>query len=173
LLEDKKESTAPDLRSSMSSSELLCWYAPGEELCWKTFQRCLPFDGGSPWESYSEGWPSAGFFDLSSGTVYLLSQSELPTGGDASLSMLWPTPLADGDRKTMFQQGGTPLGVAARKAEARRLFPTPTATDWKGSTRPEHRRRTLSAEKGICGGRLNHRFVSWLMGFPLDYLDLP
>ena len=32
---------------------------------------------------------------------------------------LWPTPVGDGDRQTMFKQGGMPLGVAARR------WPTP------------------------------------------------
>ena len=36
----------------------------------------------------------------------------------------WPTPVADGDRTTNYQQGGTSLGFAARNPE---LWPTPRA----------------------------------------------
>ena len=39
---------------------------------------------------------------------------------------LWPTALADGDRRTMFAQGGEPLGHAVR-------WPTPCASDGQGS----------------------------------------
>ena len=43
------------------------------------------------------------------------------TGYLSEMIGLFPTPVADGDRQTNYQQGGTALGVAAR------MFPTPRA----------------------------------------------
>ena len=51
-------------------------------------------------------------------------------------------------------------------------WPTPSATDWKGSTTAEQRRRQLSAAPGIVGGKLNPEWVEWLMGFPPGWTDL-
>jgi len=63
---------------------------------------------------------------------------------------------------------------------ARSLWPTPTATMYKGSSKNamvrksgksrERDRLDFAAEKGT--GSLNPTWVEWLMGFPLDWLDL-
>ena len=48
------------------------------------------------------------------------------TGGIRNLAAearMFPTPVADGDRQTNYQQGGTALGVAAR------MWPTPTSSE--------------------------------------------
>ena len=61
------------------------------------------------------------------------------TGSDArSLNLadstrLWPTPVADGDRRTNYKQGGSSLGYAARN-----LLPTPSATKiWPNTANTE------------------------------------
>jgi len=73
---------------------------------------------------------------------------------------LWPTALAAGDRKTMFKQGGEPLGCAVR-------WPTPTV---KGN----HNKAGLSSKAGdglatAAGGCLNPAWVELLMGFPVGW----
>jgi hypothetical protein len=46
---------------------------------------------------------------------------------------LWPTPVADGDRRTNYKQGGTNLGYAVRN-----LLPTPSATKiWPNTANTE------------------------------------
>ena len=53
--------------------------------------------------------------------------------------------------------------------------PTPSATDWKGSSKAGQRRRQLTdPEKGIipCGGKVNPEFSEWLMGWPIGWTGL-
>jgi len=67
------------------------------------------------------------------------------------------------------------------------MFPTPTARDYKGGyrteslTRKDGKSRAVDAlpnavlgGKGVetATGQLNPAWVCWLMGYPLDYLDL-
>src|SRR6185437_3380729 len=54
---------------------------------------------------------------------------------------------------------------------ARAMWPTPAATDWKGSSKMGQRRGQLS-EAAALGGQLNPTWVEWLMGFPLGWTDL-
>ena len=51
------------------------------------------------------------------------------------------------------------------------VFPTPSVTDPKGSSREGQRRGQLSEAVAI-GGQLNPTWVEWLMGFPLGWTDL-
>lgn len=79
---------------------------------------------------------------------------------------LWPTPLADGDRRSNYAQGGTSLGYAVRN------WPTPTCHDSKGS----EAKRGKNAQGGptlteTVGGPLNPGFVEWLMGWPIGWTD--
>jgi hypothetical protein len=58
-------------------------------------------------------------------------------------------------------------------------WPTPTSRDWRSEKcspefyeerEMETQGKTLAWE---IGGALNPQFVSWLMGFPLDWCDMP
>lgn len=87
--------------------------------------------------------------------------------------LLWPTPVADGDRTTNYAQGGTSLGFAAR------MWRTPQAGEGNGGGQdPEHRkagghsvylRDQVATAEG--GGSLNPTWVEWLMGFPPGWTD--
>jgi len=107
--------------SGLSSPGAYAFYTQDSSLP-KMFQLCL--DG--EWDVFSQTFTRAGI--MLGGTV-----SQLPplvpltkeTGSSSSRGPntegMWPTPCADGDRATMFKQGGMPLGVAVRR------WPTPTA----------------------------------------------
>jgi hypothetical protein len=88
---------------------------------------------------------------------------------------LWPTPTATlgdkGGRVTLrkSREGGTLI-----EAVSARLMPTPSATDWKGSSAPGQRRGQLTdPEKAViqAGGPLNPTWVEWLMGLPIGWSD--
>ena len=62
------------------------------------------------------------------------------------------------------------------------LFPTPTATDYKGAPGVSLKKRAEKSKRGVrlpeelarCGdtGRLNPTWVEWLMGWPLGWTNL-
>ena len=65
-----------------------------------------------------------------------------------------------------------PVRPPAAKVAAARSIPTPSANDWKGSSKPGQRRRQLTdPQKGVipAGGALNPPWVAWLMGFPIGW----
>lgn len=79
---------------------------------------------------------------------------------------LWPTALADGDRKAMFKQGGEPLGHAVR-------WPTPCSRDYRSGTgctaKTQAKRRGSPQPPEVVGGCLNPAWVELLMGFPVGW----
>ena len=145
--------------------------------CWRTCQATLVSD----LDRYSQTWPRAGM--TLNGTAYLQQPSAPRTSAtEYSLSLhaqTWPTPTAH-----MAKEGGHP-------AEGRRntptltfqaLWPTPTASSWgnEGSRNllqknveageiTEAEKRQMSAGNG---GKLNPKWVEWLMGFPTGWTDL-
>jgi hypothetical protein len=107
-----------------------------EAFLWRTSQLSLLED----LTVYAETWPRAG--TMRSGIAYQRPASAprtyatefslsriAPTlvDGPTNTEGLVPTPVADGDRRTMFAQGGMPLGVAVR------MVPTPTVGDSKSA----------------------------------------
>ena len=98
--------------------------------------------------------------------------------------MKWPTPSAqtfdqspavfDARRERLKAKGINGNGAGRLLAvEVRRSWPTPSATDHKGSSQPGQRRGQLTEplEPG-SGGRLNPRWVEALQGFPLGWTCL-
>ena len=96
----------------------------------------------------------------------------------------WPTPSAqifdqspevfDARRERLKRRGVNGNGAGRLLAvEVRRSWPTPSATDHKGSSKPGQRQGQLTEplEPG-SGGRLNPSWVEALQGFPLR-LDSP
>ena len=151
--------------SGLSSPGAYAFYSQGSSLP-KTFQLCL--DG--EWDVFSQTFTRAGI--MLGGTV-----SQLPplvpltkeTGSSSSRGPntegMWPTPCADGDRATMFKQGGMPLGVAVRR------WPTPTAQDAKNNGSKSQRQRNTKPLNAEVGGKLNPTWVEWLMGFVSGHTD--
>jgi len=97
-------------------------------------------------------------------------------------SGLWPTPTGQdnpqvrGVGKTIGTKRGTTLGGAVR------MWPTPTASDYKGSgptvvrkdgkNRLNDRPDYATEQRAQNGGQLNPTWVEWLMGFPTGWTDL-
>jgi hypothetical protein len=145
----------------------------------RTCQRSLV--GG--WMSYSGPWPLSGM--MRAGEVCEHQRWVRPTvesGGSASAG--WPTPAAqtfdqspevfDARRSRLKAKGINGNGAGRLLAvEVRRSWPTPSATDHKGSSKPGQRRGQLTEplEPG-SGGRLSPSWVEALQGFPLDWTSL-
>lgn len=96
---------------------------------------------------------------------------------------MWPTPQARD-----FRTGDNPDGARAQRKLAQgwsqnlndvvRIFPTPTRRDYKGSTEArrdiDHPRHNDSLDSAVetSDGRLNPRFVEWMMCWPLGHTEL-
>ena len=91
---------------------------------------------------------------------------------------MWQTPIANdaiARKKGNWNSRGEPKLSAQVK-----MWPTPSATDYKGSVtqslvmeRLEHPRGVRLPEelvrRGETGGQLNPAFCEWLMGFPIGH----
>ena len=100
----------------------------------------------------------------------------------ATAAQLWPTPCTTDAANVPYQKGKHgqryPMLLGAVRPET--MWPTPPAiTDtggaamckWGGSgARAKLRTMTTSQE---LNGALNPQWVSWLMGYPVDWCDLP
>jgi hypothetical protein len=98
---------------------------------------------------------------------------------------LWPTPLTSDAKRSRSRSGakiendrrdGRGLDLATEVA-MRKQWPTPTAMDCRSSRRDGymitgHPGTTLTDAADPGGaGKLNPRWVEWLMGFPLGWTD--
>lgn len=107
--------------------------------------------------------------------------------GSAERGQAWSDPLAVQVAKaeagrfptptvSMTSMGDMEQARGHRKAGGYpRMTPTPSANDWKGSSKPGQRRGQLTDPAlGVieAGGQLNPTWVEWLMGFPLGWTDL-
>jgi len=119
--------------SSPIHSESLARYSPDESM-WKTspdLQLNLKMEGQATSQKSLVDFPRSGM--TVDGTLYprkMLAHRISENGGG-----LWPTPVADGDRRTNYKQGGTSLGYAARQH-----FPNPRAIygEHPGMKDPSH-----------------------------------
>lgn len=78
---------------------------------------------------------------------------------------MWPTPRANDAEKRGNIDAQNPRNGLAGAVR----MPSPSATDWKSSSKDGQRRRQLTdPAMGVIppGGRLNPEFVEWLMGWP-------
>jgi len=81
---------------------------------------------------------------------------------------IWPTPTKSdgtGGPGCSGRDGGLNLRTAV-------TVPTPSANDWKGSSKAGQRRGQLTdPAMGVIapGGQLNPQFVEWLMGWPMNW----
>jgi hypothetical protein len=62
--------------------------------------------------------------------------------------------------------------ITLADAVRRQMLPTPAARDWKSGTGRQENGHTPQLPE-VIGGQLNPQFVSWLMGFPVDWCDMP
>jgi len=113
---------------------------------------------------------------------WVLTTLARPT--DESASGLLPTPTrsdanssgAAGYSTESGRHSGTTLtDVIVRGLGRPATIPTPSANDWKGSSKPGQRRGQLTdpAMNVIPRGcHLSPRLSNWMMGFPLDWCDI-
>ena len=159
---------------------------------WKTARSLFPED--LPWSSVI--LPSWGM--MLDGECWERNTPELPTND--TVSGLWPTPVADGDRTTNYAQGGTSLGFAVRNwptptvtgyhnrkgaskhsgdglATAVKNWPTPTSSMLTVGDMEQARHagngktRPSYSVANQSGGALNPMWVEWLMGWPVGWTD--
>ena len=187
-------SRANEAGYGLNCGELLAKWDPDTQ-CWRTFQRCL-LEG---WAPLSQNWPRSGI--AVNGTAYQLPPLVRLTKGTASGLLptattsdhkgrgagsyhrhkgldnhvkIWPTPKAspsgpDYARMNRPLSGGDDLATAIARC------PTPSANDWKGSSKPGQRRGQLTdPAMGVipASGQLSPMWVEWLMGFPIGWTDL-
>ena len=147
---------------------------------WRTSERCF-LEG---WMSFSERWPRSGM--MRNGIAYQLPTLVHLT--DGTESGLWPTPdTAQGRdpkpesiecRGSSLYSKKTGAKVQLRLSNAVKLWPTPTARDWKGGRTAETLEKSgrgfsnsLNDALTVTGtsGALNPAWVEWLMGFPTGH----
>lgn len=180
----------PAAASGPRSSDLLASYDRNTS-SWRTSQHCLLAQVNGEADGlaeFSETWPSAGM--MRNGKTFRRQPWAIPIAESAS--GLWPTPSkSDPMLESMTRSAKDPhvtkngtvrngpsnLGLPGMV----RLWPTPTATMFKGSspaalTRKDGQDRSNDrldhAVMASDGGQLNPTWVEWLMGFPTGHTDL-
>lgn len=180
----------PDLEKALAagftekSCESLAWY--DQDTCsWKTCQQSFL----TGWEPYSETWPRWGM--IAAGVAYAHPMSALRTGAiDGGALQKWATPTTmdrlppkspealsremtitrPGRRKPAHLRDQ--VSNSHNRPTAAAKFPTPTATDYRGSAKEGQRRGQLTdPAMGVipAGEKLNSRWVEWLMNWPIGW----
>ena len=166
--------------SGQKSPVWLASYAP-DTSSWRTLQLCL--EGGLA--EYSETWPRSG--TMQSGIAYQLpTLAHLTAGTDGgvwltpSTVQIEPTPGRRENRTKYRESIGRKdvAGCLAEQVATPKMWPTPTSRDYKdGSAQscrnvPENGLLGRVATRGTSEGSLSSTWVCWLMGYPLDWLDI-
>lgn len=114
------------------------------------------------------------FYTTSKGMPRKINQK----GTDGSIGLgrlvqMWPTPTVCGNynRKGLSATSGDGLATAVKR------FPTPTARNAQDCDAERKRKSpsptsVVNIEEGVHGGKLNPKWVEWLMGWPLGWTDL-
>ena len=147
---------------------------------WRTSQRSFLTNSLEP---FSETWPRAGM--MRAGRVYRHRQPVPRTtviGGGALQNV--PTPNAcKAANDVALKRSGDGRQKPNKLGWWVAMWPTPSATDYKGSVtqslvmeRLEHPRGVRLPEelvrRGETGGQLNPDWTEWLMGFPIGHTAL-
>ena len=101
---------------------------------------------------------------------------------------MWPTPtVQDSNKATKKWREDHQNNLTAAVFNPEKMFPTPTARDWKGGyttnalTRKDGKSRATDSLENVAmggvgaekySGQLNPTWVEWLMGFPIGWTDL-
>jgi DNA (cytosine-5)-methyltransferase 1 len=173
-----------------SSPELLAKYVP-DTSSWRTYQRCLLATAEHGCAEFLATLPKSGM--MRNGTLYrleTLKDYQPVRHTDVTESGLWPTPTTQeihhkdaeltptGRRKSKTSDSSHSLNLADKVT----MWATPNASDNRdrgnlSSPCVKRRKRigkqiVLSQSVSEVSGQLNPAWVCWLMGLPLDYLDL-
>jgi len=189
LQENKQASTGKGQGYGQSAPEFLGSFDPVTQSL-KTSQLCLVETEGNGLSEFSGTYPRSGM--MRSGTVYQLPNLARTTTGTGS--GYWPTP--DASLMNLNESVDTVLARRARCKEkhgnngfglrlqtAVKMWPTPTARDWKDGRKPYDRKKNGEATQDTIGrllakrgetkdGLLNPTWVEWLMGYPEGWTDL-
>lgn len=137
---------------------------------WKTCRTFWPMTISA---KSSDRWGRQG--SMRSGTLYPRRKSVHRISGKGS--GLLPTPRVS--RGQYQRRRGVIYPTLAGIAENPESFPTPLSRDHKGAVHPERRtrdgkQRTVGdrALPDVVGGRLNPRWVEWLLGWPIGWVSL-
>jgi hypothetical protein len=164
----------PEAVFTAKSCASLAWF--DRDTCsWRTYQRSLVTDS----EPYSQTWPRWGMTLAGSAYAHPMSERRiLETDG-----FFLPTPTTF-DVRTDRMTGGASVyedrnGLPRRKTQngsasmglARlvQMWPTPTAHNAKETNAPSEAERNTPTLAAQVGGRLNPKWVGWLMGFPIGF----
>ena len=175
LAQQEKEKALGGVEAQCGNTwrELLGKYNP-DTLSWKTAQCSLLED----LEQSLEIWPRWG--SMRNGECFrqpMLAQTI--SENESGLSeKTWPTPDANcGQRGT--QPNWTPKRKSGHTAQytinqaVRDSYATTTARMWKDNgTSPSELNRNSETLAVQAGGKLNPKWVEWLMGWPLQWTDL-
>ena len=157
-----------DQDSGASSRVSLAKYDP-ESSSWKMSQTLLFEDSDASLETFARSGT------MRSGKLYQRKTPvRLTSESDSSSSQRFATPTRKGNQLAPSMLAKHP-GCAA-------LLPTPTARDWKDGTAKSCRNVPVNAllRRAVHhlpnatpspGGKLNPRWVQWLMGFPAAWLN--
>ena len=185
--------------SSPIHSELYPRYSP-EDAMWKTspdLQLSLKMEGQATSQKSLVDFPKSGM--TVDGTLYPLKTQAHRTCVNGGF--LLPTPVADGDRRTNYKQGGTSLGYAARNLMQWNTPNTMDSLNCKsqdaldhehdtarpGRKNPNNLRDQVAVQEGLrlwptstqsnaiithTTGQLSAAWVEWIMGIPLGFSAL-
>lgn len=185
LQESKPESMVNAPAYGQSSPELLASFDPDTRSLRTSQLSLLETEAGGLTE-YSSTWPKSGL--MRNGTAYRLQRLVPHTGGTgfgSSPTHSVPTPTTQ-DHIERECTSTEALNFKTNKSVSLDrfvgVFPTPASRDYKapnkkpleerlqtnaGEQLPNHLKHKMGVE-----GQLNPAWVCWLMGLPLDYLDL-
>lgn len=122
---------------------------------------------------FSGTWPKAGI--VSNGNCYRLHPLVRPIREKGSSSWHIPTPTAsDGTMGKVPQRNQTKQNSmhSVGLKDWVKMYPTPTARDWKGKSQRGNHGNTTDCLPNAIGGIPNPEFVEWLMGLPEGWTDL-
>ena len=145
-----------------------------DAMVWMTSQKSL-FGGFEP---YDDKWPRSGMME-NAVIYYLPTLVELTSG-------IWPTPVGSEASKcpsySLSRAVNPSLQFSFRKRELGKSWPTPRASEWKGTGPLGSKSHNHRLEKGYLDatvqeeeqatGKLSPLWVEWLMGFPPGWTDI-
>ena len=148
---------------------------------WRMSQQSLAFTEGPSTAEFLETWPKWGI--MLNGIVWELPMSERCTGdGAGSSSVGYPTPNTTDRDSNRSVSAGSSVRLTLKGMAKHNKWPTPRASEWKGTGPIGSKSHKHMMEKGyLCAkaqdreqrsGQLSHQWVNWLMGFPPGWLDL-
>ena len=166
--EKAKASTAKKVASSSPPHTSLAYYDHTTS-SWKTYQLSLFEDS----TTFLAKWSKSGM--IVAGQYYPLKTSAPPTSEKDGGACV-PTPTrTDATARTYHNQkdGSVRLSLAGYA----KMYPTPTARDYRSISKGDRLRHTpslatITEMMSLSPGQLNPTFVEWLMGFPIGATEL-